>query len=148
MLGFIGRKQVYTTNYGLTRIRRLEPYRRNSHDLSWYQNKGQETHIGNAGRHYNAWDTELPETRREGRGRGSARGSARGRRKIISKEFMVVHKYFVLREGRDIAHASMPPLVVFGQPLCNLVWREARKTTARTYRLRMILLQATHKIVK
>lgn len=66
-------------------------------------------------------------------------------------ESMVVHKYFVLREGhkgRDSPNASMPPLVVLGQPLCNLVWRETRKTTARSYRPRMLLLQATHKIVK
>ena len=70
---------------------------------------------------------------------------------------MVIHKYLVLREGRkgrkgrkgrDSPHASRAPLVVLGQPLCNLLWRETSKTTARAYRPRMILLQTAHKIVK
>jgi len=47
-----------------------------------------------------------------------------------------------------IIQASMPPLVVLGQPLCNLVWREARKTTTQAYRLRMLLLQSMYKVVK
>lgn len=67
------------------------------------------------------------------------------------KESMIVHKYFVLREGRkcrDSLHASMPPLVVLGEPLCNLVWRKTRKPTARAYSPRMLLLQTTHKVVK
>jgi len=51
----------------------------------------------------------------------------------------------MLREGRDnrkvvIVHVLMSPLVILGQPLRNLVWREARKTPTRTYRLGMLLL--------
>ena len=45
-------------------------------------------------------------------------------------------------------HPSIPPLVVLGQPLRNLLWREARKTTTQAYRLNLPSLQALQKFVE
>lgn len=45
-------------------------------------------------------------------------------------------------------HPSIPPLVVLGEPLGNLLWREARKPTTQAYSLNLPSLQALQKFVE
>jgi len=45
-------------------------------------------------------------------------------------------------------YASIPRLVVLGQPLHNLFRREASKPTTRAYRLHVPSLQALHKLIE